>query len=85
MGRLIETAVEAEHGIFLKLWRMYVVNDDQSPVFMGNMLRCVIRANTDNTPKSIKKEIVKFLSREHVLRNQMLVFQPLLRPLIVRL
>ena len=60
LGRLIETAVEAEHGTFLKLWRMYVVNDDQSPVFMGNMLRCVIRANTDNTPKSIKKKLSNF-------------------------
>ena len=53
LGRLNETAVEAVHGTFLKLWRMYVVNDDQSPVFLENLLRCVIRANADNTRKSI--------------------------------
>ena len=52
LGRLNETAVEAVHGTFLKLWQMYLVNDEQSPAYLENLLRCVIRANADNTRQS---------------------------------
>ena len=51
LGRLNETAVEAVHGTFLKLWHMYVVNDEQSPAYLENLLRCV-RANADNSRQS---------------------------------
>ena len=54
LGRLNESAVEAIHSTFIKIWNMYKVNDVNSPVYLEHLLKAVTRANADNTKKCLQ-------------------------------
>ena len=49
LGRLNEAAVEAMHSVFRKVWEMYLVKDEESPVFLPHLLMATLRVNADNT------------------------------------
>ena len=46
---LNEAAVEAMHSVFRKVWEKYLVKEEDSPVFLTNLLMATLRVNTDNT------------------------------------
>lgn len=49
LGRHNETAVEAVHSSFVKVWALYRTNDEESPVYLKHLLLAVLRINADNT------------------------------------
>lgn len=44
-----ETAVEAAHGSFLKVWEKYFVRDMASDVYLENFFSAILKFNADNT------------------------------------
>ena len=44
-----ETAVEASHGTFLKVWDKYFVRDADSDSYLKNFFNAVLKFNADNT------------------------------------
>ena len=49
LGRENEAAVEAVHSTFQKVWALYRVKDQTSPVYLEHLLMAVLRTNADNT------------------------------------
>ena len=49
LGRYNEAALEAMHSVFRKVWELYKVKDETSPIYLEHLLKATLRVNADNT------------------------------------